>query len=175
MEVKKHKQKSELREWIESAAFAVILALLIKFFLFEFVLVEGNSMFPTLHDNDRLVVTKIQYFFDEPKFEDIIILNYSDSVEFVKRVIGKPGDSIEIKDSVVYLNNEPLKETYINTESYADFEKVIIPKGTYFVLGDNRNNSRDSRFEDVGFINEDEIVGKVVFRIYPFNHMGIIE
>jgi signal peptidase I len=173
--MREKKQKSEIREWLESAAVAVVLALLIKFFLFEFVLVEGSSMYPTLHDNDRLIVTKIQYFFDEPHFKDIIILNYSDSVEFVKRVIGTPGDTVEIKNSVVYLNNEPLKETYINSEQYADFEQIVVPKGTYFVLGDNRNNSKDSRFEDVGFISEDEIVGKVVYRVYPFNSMGEIE
>lgn len=173
--MREKKQKSEIREWIESAVVAVVLALLIKFFLFEFVLVEGSSMYPTLRDNDRLIITKIQYFFDEPHFKDIIILNYSDNVEFVKRVIGTPGDSVEIKNSVVYLNNEPLKEKYINSEQYPDFEQIVVPKGTYFVLGDNRNNSKDSRFEDVGFVKQNDIVGKVVYRVYPFNSMEAIK
>lgn len=168
------KEKSEIREWLEAAAIAIILALVIKFFIFEFVLVDGSSMYPTLHDNDRLLVTKIQYYFHEPEFEDIVILNYSKNIEFVKRIIGKSGDSVEIKNSIVYLNGEALDEPYINNESYADFPQVIVPKDTYFVLGDNRANSKDSRFEDVGFISKDVIVGRVVFRIYPFNTIGTI-
>ncbi|MFZ7132079.1 MAG: signal peptidase I [Eubacteriales bacterium] len=173
--MKQKRQKSEIREWIESAAIAIILALIIKFFFFEFVLVEGSSMLPTLHNSDRLMVTKIQYYFHEPEFGDIVILNYSESVEFVKRVIGKEGDTIEIKNSVVYLNNEALEEAYINQEPYSDFPLVVIPKDTFFVMGDNRINSRDSRSEDVGFIKKDEIVGKVVFRIYPFDRLGKVE
>ena len=169
------KKKSELREWLEAGTIAIILAVVIKMFLFEFVLVEGSSMYPTLHNNDRLMVTKVQYYFHEPEFEDIVILNYSDSVEFVKRVIGKAGDTIEVKNSVVYLNGEALDEPYISDQPYPDFAKVVVPKGTYFVMGDNRVDSRDSRYEDVGFISKDEIVGKVVFRIYPLNQMGVIK
>ncbi|MFZ7119802.1 MAG: signal peptidase I [Eubacteriaceae bacterium] len=168
------KSKNELREWIVSAGIAIILALIIKFFLFEFVLVDGNSMYPTLNDNDRLVVAKIQYFFHEPEFGDIVILNYDKNTEFVKRVIGKAGDSIEIEDSIVYLNGDALDEPYINNEEYSEFEQVVVPTGTYFVMGDNRNHSKDSRFNDVGFVKEEDIVGKVVFRIYPFNNMGVI-
>ncbi|MPW26064.1 signal peptidase I [Alkalibaculum sp. M08DMB] len=169
------KEKSEIREWLESAAIAVVLALLIKFFLFEFVMVDGNSMYPTLNHNDRLIVTKIQYYFGEPEFDDVVILNYNNNVEFVKRIIGRPGDTVEIRDSIVYLNNEPLEEDYINTEPYLDFDQVVVPRDTYFVLGDNRNNSRDSRYSDVGFVSEDKIIGKVLFRIFPFNNIGTIE
>lgn len=168
------KSKNEMREWIVSAGIAIILALIIKFFLFEFVLVDGDSMYPTLNDNDRLVVGKIQYFFHEPEFGDIVILNYDKNTEFVKRVIGKAGDSIKIKDSIVYLNGDALDEPYINDEEYSEFKQVVVPTGTYFVMGDNRNHSKDSRFIDVGFVKEEDIVGKVVFRIYPFNNMGVI-
>ena len=175
------KEKSEIREWLESAAIAIVLALLIKFFLFEFVLVDGRSMEPTLHNGDRLIVTKFQYQFDDPKFQEIIILEYdpkdfSDKkVEFVKRIIGLPGDTVEIRDSIVYINNKPLEEDYTNTDLYPDYEKVTVPEGSYFVLGDNRANSMDSRYEEVGFVKEDEIVGKVVYRVYPFKDFGKIE
>lgn len=172
--MRKKRQKNEIREWLESALIAIVLALFIKTFLLEFVLVEGNSMYPTLHNNDRLIVTKVQYYFSKPQFNDIIILNYDNNIEFVKRVIGMPGDTVEIKDSVVYINNEPLKEPYINSEPYLDFDKVVVPEGSYFVLGDNRNNSRDSRFNDVGYIDEDDIIGKVVYRIFPLKTIGVI-
>lgn len=168
------KEKSEIREWLESAAIAVVLALIIKFFLFEFVLVDGDSMFPTLHDGDRLIVNKLEYRIGDPEFQDIIILNYNSQLEFVKRIIGMPGDTIEIKDSIVYVNGKPLQEDYIDSEPILDFAKVTVPEGSYFVLGDHRNNSKDSRYEDVGFVKKDEIVGKVVYRVYPFDDFGKI-
>ncbi len=172
------KEKSEIREWLESAAIAVVLALIIKFFLFEFVLVDGASMFPTLHDGDRLIVNKLEYRLNNPQFQDIIILEYnteSTHIEFVKRIIGMPGDTVAIRDSIVYINGTPLEEDYINTEAYPDYPEVIVPEGSYFVLGDNRNHSKDSRYEDVGFVEEDEIVGKVVYRVYPFEDFGKIK
>lgn len=175
--LKEKKEKSEIREWLESAAIAVVLALIIKFFLFEFVLVDGASMFPTLHDGDRLIVNKLEYRLKDPQFKDIIILEYNTKdvhVEFVKRIIGMPGDTVAIQDSVVYVNGRPIEEEYINKEMYPDYREVTVPKGAYFVLGDNRNNSKDSRYEDVGFVKEDEIVGKVVYRVYPFDDFGKI-
>lgn len=175
--MKSKKEKSEIREWLESVAIAVVLALIIKFFLFEFVLVDGNSMFPTLHDGDRLIVNKLEYRLNDPKVQDIIILEYNTEivhVEFVKRIIGMPGDTIAIRDSIVYINGIPLEEDYINTEAYPDYPEVTVPEGSYFVLGDNRNNSKDSRYEDVGFVKKDEIVGKVAYRVYPFDDFGKI-
>ncbi|NTW71712.1 MAG: signal peptidase I [Eubacteriaceae bacterium] len=169
------KPKSEAREWIESAAIAIALALLIKFFIFEFVLVEGSSMNPTLENGDRLVVTKYQYYFSEPEYSDIIILKYTNSIEFVKRVVAEGGDTIEIKDMVIYVNGKPVAEDYTDGSVYPDFKKTVVPKGSYFVLGDNRDNSRDSRFADVGFISKEDIVGKVMFRLYPFDKIGKID
>ena len=97
----------ELKEWIQSAVIAIVLAFIIKMFLFDFVMVQGSSMFPTLVEGDRLIVNKIGYTIGEPDYGDIVILSYSESVEYVKRVIGKGGDTIEIKDMVVYRNGEP--------------------------------------------------------------------
>ena len=164
----------ELKEWIQSAVIAIVLAFIIKMFLFDFVMVQGSSMFPTLVEGDRLIVNKIGYTIGEPEYGDIVILSYSDSVEYVKRVIGKGGDTIEIKDMVVYRNGEPLEEDYINTDPYEDFSKVTVPIGTYFVMGDNRANSSDSRYPSLGFVERDAIDGKVIFRIWPLSEIGTV-
>ncbi len=164
----------ELKEWIQSAVIAIVLAFIIKMFLFDFVMVQGSSMFPTLVGGDRLIVNKIGYTIGEPDYGEIVILSYSDSVEYVKRVIGKSGDTIEIKDMVVYRNGEPLAEDYINTDAYEDFSKVTVPSGAYFVMGDNRANSSDSRYSSLGFVERDAIDGKVIFRIWPLSEIGLV-
>lgn len=167
--------KMEIKEWVQSALIAVILAFIIKMFLFDFVMVQGSSMFPTLEEGDRLIVNKIGYLIGEPDYGDIVILSYTDSIEYVKRVIAKGGDTIAIKDMVVYLNGEPLDENYINTDPYEDFAEVTVPEGKYFVMGDNRANSSDSRYQSLGFVDEDDIDGKVFFRLWPFNKIGFVE
>lgn len=167
--------KTEIKEWVQSALIAIILAFIIKMFLFDFVLVQGSSMFPTLEEGDRLIVNKIGYTIGEPAYGDIVILSYSDNIEYVKRVIAMSGDTIEIKDMVVYLNGESLDENYINFKPYDDFKAVTVPEGSYFVMGDNRANSSDSRFSALGFVDEKDIDGKVVFRLWPFDAIGGIK
>lgn len=169
------KEKSEVREWIQSIAIAVVLAFIIKFFLFDFVLVQGSSMFPTLETGDRLILNKIEYSVGSPDYGDIVVLNYSKNVEYVKRVIAKGGDTISIKDQVVYLNGEALDEPYVNTDPYEDFEEVTVPEGKYFVMGDNRANSSDSRYQSLGFVDEDAIIGHVIFRFWPFSAFGVVK
>ncbi|URN82972.1 signal peptidase I [Acetobacterium wieringae] len=164
----------ELKEWIQSAVIAIVLAFIIKMFLFDFVMVQGSSMFPTLVEGDRLIVNKIGYTIGEPDYGDIVILSYSDSIEYVKRVIGKGGDTIAIKDMVVYRNGEPLEEDYINPDPYEDFAEVTVPMGTYFVMGDNRANSSDSRYPSLGFVERDAIDGKVIFRIWSLSEIGTV-
>ncbi len=167
--------KTEIKEWVQSALIAIILAFIIKMFLFDFVLVQGSSMFPTLEEGDRLIVNKIGYTIGEPAYGDIVILSYSDNIEYVKRVIAMSGDTIEIKDMVVYVNGDPLDENYINLKPYEDFKAVTVPEGTYFVMGDNRANSSDSRFSALGFVDEKDIDGKVIFRLWPFDAIGRVE
>ena len=168
------KEHSEAREWIQSIIIAVVLAFVIKMFLFDFVLVQGSSMHPTLENGDRLIINKIEYRLGEPDYGDIVILNYSSSVEYVKRVIAKGGDTIAIKDQVVYVNGEPIDEPYVNTDPYGDFPEVTVPEGTYFVMGDNRENSTDSRSLMVGFVPVKNIMGKAVWRIWPFSKFGSV-
>ena len=165
-------KKSEVKEWVQSISFAIIVAFVIKFFIFDFAYVDGQSMYPTLDGGDRLIVSKFTYFLNEPDYGDIVILHYKQNVEYVKRVIGKSGDSLEIVDNVVYRNGKALTESYINDEPYPDFPLTTVPDNSYFVMGDNRAHSSDSRSPSLGFVNRSAIIGKVVFRMLPLSHAG---
>lgn len=166
----------ELYEWTQAIAVAVVLALLINQFLFAIVQVEGSSMVPTLHDKERLVVTKLLY---KPKQHDIVIIK-SDVLKkhIVKRVIALPGQEVNIdsKTGDVYVDGVLQEEPYIKEKinparigtKYA--YPFVIPEDTVFVMGDNRNNSQDSR--SIGVIPYSEIVGKASLRIMPFHKFG---
>lgn len=166
------KKSSEAWEWIVSIAIAVVLAFVIKIFLFDFVVVQGSSMYPTLENGDRLILNKIEYRLGDPDYGDIVVLSHDAKSEWVKRIIGKGGDTIEIRNQVVYRNGEALDEPYINTEPYEDFNAVTVPDGMYFVMGDNRANSSDSRYTSLGFVDREQIIGHVVFRFWPFDKLG---
>lgn len=170
-------KKNEWLEWIQAIVIAIVIAFVIKFFFFEIIEVDGNSMYPTLHNKDRLVVNKISYILHEPEVGDIVTFAYpSDtSVDFIKRIVAKEGDIVEIKDNHLYINGEKKTEPYINEKEMADFSEVTVPENSFFVLGDNRNNSRDSRYIDVGFLKEDDIKGKAVFRMWPLESIGILK
>ncbi len=161
--------KSQTREWIESVVIAVILAIIIKAFVFETVLVDGSSMLPTLKSKDRLAVNKIGYRLDRPQYGDIVVFEYpaDPSLIFIKRVIGIEGDRIEVRNHRVYINGTELEEPYVNEKPLGNYPETVVPPDTVFVLGDNRNDSRDSRFADVGFVPLDNIRGEAVIRMWP--------
>ena len=168
-------EKNEAMEWIKSIATAVIIAFLIKTFIFNTTYVVGNSMFPTLHEKDRLFSNKISLYFSEPKRGDIVVLEAPDEVkkDYIKRVIGLGGDRVEIKEGLVYLNGELLKEDYLEDDAYThiyDESYWEIPEDNLFVLGDNRNPgaSKDSRV--FGYIPIDSIKGITGFRYFPINN-----
>ncbi|MQM72788.1 MAG: signal peptidase I [Eubacteriaceae bacterium] len=175
---KKRKENEEesasIKDWIISILIAVGIAIVIKMFFFDFVVVQGPSMQPTLHQGQRLVINKIEYRVGEPDYGDIVVLRFSPGVDYVKRVIAKGGDTIEIKNMKVYRNGKLLKESYISQEPYGDYPKTTVPKGKYFVMGDNRANSSDSRFTSLGFVDSKDMIGHVVFRFWPFNKWGTI-
>lgn len=169
---KKEKRKNEVFEWIKSILFAVIIAIIIKTFIFNTTYVLGNSMYPTLHEKDRLFTNKILYIVDEPSRGDIVVLHAPDerNKDYIKRVIGIEGDVVRITDGSVYLNDKKLDEEYVSPNSYTNEElQIEVGKGEVFVLGDNRlkNASKDSRY--FGTVDIDEITGKAFFRYYPFN------
>jgi signal peptidase I len=170
------KPKSQLRELIETVGSAVIIAALIMIFIARAYTVNGDSMLPTLHHGERLLIDKISYRFIEPSRGEIIVFkNPSNTREqFVKRVIGLPGDKVAIIQGVVYINDQPIEEDYTLAPARIGFAPQIVPEGTYFVLGDNRNNSEDSRFSRVGFLPRELIVGRAVWCYWPLNQIDLM-
>lgn len=163
----------------------IVIAVAIIIIIMQFIrptLVVGNSMEGTLNDNDYLFMSKQAYLLSDIERGDIVVFRRdlpSDNegeIYLIKRVIGLPGDLVEIKDGMVFVNELELSEPYIN-EDYTPglLSEVIVPKGKYFVLGDNRSHSTDSRSAVVGFVGEKEIKGKAVFRMLPLKGIGAIE
>lgn len=178
MEKKKPDFKKDILEWVLSIIIAVVIALLLRTYVFEQVKVIGSSMEPTLKENDRLVAVKLKY---NPKQGDIIILNPPKMIDgpYIKRIIAVGGQTVNIDyDShKVYVDNKELKEDYIKepTSYKGDVSFPIkIPKDYVFVMGDNRNESKDSRISSVGLIPNNKILGKVIIRIWPLDKFGLI-
>ncbi len=159
----------EARDWIVSIGVAVVLAFLIRTFIVELYIVDGPSMRPTLESHERLVVNKFIYRLRPPEHGEILVFRYprDPSRDFIKRVIAVPGDSIEIKDQRVFVNDQLLSEPYILDKTLSTYPKAVVPEGTVFVMGDNRNNSEDSRFVDVGFVPYELIKGKALLVFWP--------
>ncbi len=155
--------------WVLAIVVAVAAAFLIRTFLFEIIMVDGPSMQPTLHTDERLAVEKVTRYGGLPQRGEIIIVHYPDGTNrnYVKRVIGLPGETIEVKDSTVYVNGQALNEEYVSDEPYQDMPAVLVPADSVFVMGDNRANSMDSRM--VGAIQHDRIVGHAMAVIFPFS------
>ncbi len=164
--MKKHK---ELISWVITIAAAVLIAVLLNAFVFKIVVVNKTSMVPTLNSGDKVFLSKITYTFSEPKSGDIIVFSRDNDPEtyYIKRVIGLPGDTIDILDGKVYRNGVELNEPYI-AEITEDTLSVTVPEGEYFVMGDNRNLSVDSKNPQFGNAKRENILGKVVFSISPF-------
>ena len=161
--------------------FKLVIVVFIILFLMIYVVsvtqVVGSSMIPNLHDGDVLILSKANYRIFDVKRGDIISLDYEDTKYLIKRVIGLPGDDVDIIDNQLYINGEVYKEDYLNEGlNYADFSLqdlgyATIPEDYYLVLGDNREDSIDSR--EIGLISKDEINGKIVLRIWPINKISI--
>jgi signal peptidase I len=170
----------ELKEWIKDILIAVIVAVIILQFI-KPTFVRETSMLPTLQEYNFLFLSKQSYTFGEPRNGDIIVFHTDlktasgDEKMLIKRVIGLPGDTINIEEGSVSVNGEVLSEPYILEPYTAGYVKdLVVPEGDLFVMGDNRQNSIDSRDPDVGFVKIDDVYGKAVFRIYPFNEIGTL-
>lgn len=166
--------------WIWSFIVAFIIVGGVYFFLGRPFTVSGASMYPTLHNGDRMVLSKVG---DIHRFDVVILKAPDENVEYIKRVIGMPGDTVEMKSGVLYINGKKVDQPFINTEALVkqtvfmdDFTlesltgESKVPEGKYFVLGDNRGVSKDSRM--IGFIDRSAIEGKAVFTIWPFGRIG---
>jgi len=159
----------ELIAWFKTLASAAVYATLIVTFGFQVARVEGMSMAPTLEDQDRLIVNKLIYRFEEPRRSDIVMLYYplDPDKSFVKRVIGEEGDTVRVVDGRVIVNDVSVPDDYVPSEfrSHDDWGPQVIPEGYYFVMGDHRNNSSDSRHW--GYVPKRYIIGKVQLRWWP--------
>lgn len=176
---KNRKEKITLQQeiigWLKLVIIAVVVAISVNNLVIINAEVPSGSMENTIHEGSRMIGFRLSYVFSKPKRGDIIIFKYpeDESQNFVKRVIGTPGDTVEVKMGIVYINGKTLKEDYVYFEgnvisSKGDFPATKVPNGCYFVMGDNRNNSLDSRFwEKTHFVKEDEILGKAIFSYYP--------
>jgi signal peptidase I len=167
--------KDELVAWVKTLFSAAVYATLIVTFGFQVARVEGQSMAPTLADQDRLIVNKLAYRIGEPRRGDIVMLYYPINPEksFVKRVIAEENDVVRIVDGRVYVNDVPLRDDYVPPEyrSHDDFGPQAVQEGYYFVMGDHRNNSSDSRHW--GMVPKKYIIGKVQVRWWPVPHARI--
>ncbi|MBR4904661.1 MAG: signal peptidase I [Selenomonadaceae bacterium] len=166
----------EVRSWIVSITSAVIVAALIRYFIVELYIVDGPSMQPTLQDGERLVVNKFIYHVRAPLKGEVIIFRYprDHSRDFVKRVIAVGGDTIEITDGHVFVNDALVNEDYISEKTRTEYPKQTVPEGTLFVCGDNRRNSLDSRFPDVGFVPVELVKGKAAIIFWPLDNVATL-
>lgn len=173
------KNKSALREWIETIITSGILAAFIIIFVVQSFVVQGQSMEPTLHNGERLFVNKFIYRFTEPKRGDIIVLTPKGApkTKYIKRVIGLPGDTVTIENKQVRVNGEVLKEDYVDVLVGENYGTYKVPEGHVFVLGDNRHfrASSDSRFaQPVGYVDYDSISGKAAVVYWPVTRIRLL-
>ncbi len=173
----------ELFDWLETFAFAFAFVILFFTFIMKVVTVDGSSMFPTLHDGDRLIISNVLY---TPESGDIVVVERKNADPIIKRVIATEGQTLDIdfENWVVTVDGEVVDEPYINREHFLAGENmynykayeypITIGPDCVFVMGDNRNRSMDSRDPQLGQINESQIIGRVLVRIYPFNKLGVV-
>lgn len=171
--------------WLRTILFAIVLALAFRSFLFASYIVDGKSMEPTLSDGNLLMVNKVLYDWQDVNHGDVIVFHANENEDYVKRVIGLPGDTIEYKNDTLYLNGKKVEEPYLDPYRKNDgkpltrdftLEEITggvkeVPEGRIFVLGDNRRESLDSRY--FGFVPIETIVGKVDVRYWPINQLAL--
>ena len=186
--MKSEGNKTSFFDWVKGIALTFILFALIRHFIFIPIVVDGDSMLPTLHDEDRVFVNKFSRFVSDYERFDVVVFTVDD-VRYVKRIIGLPGDTVQYEDDELYINGEQVPELFIQEAKDAmhkygkvtyDFtleellQEQVVPAGHYFVLGDNRLYSLDSRDVRIGFIPKKNIEGCVEFTMFPFDHMKMI-
>ncbi|SDC19357.1 signal peptidase I [Pelagirhabdus alkalitolerans] len=175
---------NEIISWIKAIVISLVIVLVVREFVMTPSIVKGDSMLPNLSDGDRIIISKLHTI---NRFDEIAFMSPDTNDNYVKRVVGMPGDRVQIIDDILYINGTPYEEAYLDdleaplieegffTRDF-DLERdqgyQVVPEGFYFVLGDNRPISRDSR--DFGIIEKDSVIGEVIFRIWPLEGVGTI-
>ena len=177
---KVQQEENPVVEIAKTLATAFVLAIGIRTLVAEARYIPSSSMEPTLEINDRLIIEKISYRFRKPQRGDVVVFSPTDTLReqnfkdaFIKRVIGLPGETVEVKGGTVYINGEPLREKYIEESPEYRYGPVEVPRDRYLVLGDNRNNSYDSHYW--GFVPRHNLIGRAVVRFWPLNRLGSLD
>ncbi len=178
--VKTSTEENPVVEIVKTLATAFILAIGIRTLVAEARYIPSSSMEPTLEINDRLIIEKISYRFKTPQRGDVVVFSPTDKLKeqnfkdaFIKRVIGLPGETVEVKGEKVYVNGKALREKYIEEAPEYTYGPVTVPQGQYLVLGDNRNNSYDSHYW--GFVPRKNLIGRAIVRFWPINRLGSLD
>lgn len=178
--------KREIMEWVISIVVGLLIVIVVTKFIGVSYTVSGSSMHPTFQDRNKVIVSKISKSMNHIDNGDVVVFHEDSKRDFIKRVIGTPGDTVEYKGDQLYVNNKKVSEPYLDynkkhkqgqylTGSFKSSQikgsngEMKLPKDKYLVLGDNRQNSIDSRFDVVGLVDKKQLVGKVVWRYWPFN------
>jgi signal peptidase I len=171
------KLKHWLFDWTETILVAFILALVIRAFFVQVFWIPSSSMEPTLDIQDRIIVNKVTYHFREPRRQEVVVFREvapegSPKRDIIKRVMGLSGEVLQVKDGVIFIDGKKVLESHPMHNDFADFGPVAIPEDHYFVMGDNRPASADSRFW--GFLPKENLIGPAILRIWPISKLGLI-
>ncbi|GAK11249.1 signal peptidase I [Geomicrobium sp. JCM 19039] len=177
----------EIWDWVKTFVIVILIVLIVRTFFFANYMVHGESMMPTIESGERLIINKVGYHISEPDRFDLIVFHADEESDYIKRVIGLPGDQISYHNDTLFINDEEIPEDYLHeavasaeggpftrdfTLSELNLGEEVVPDDQLFVLGDNRRNSLDSR--QIGFVSYDDIVGKANIRYWPVSDFSII-
>lgn len=170
-EERKQAIKKEVMEYIRMIVFVIVVVFVMNNVVLINAKIPSESMEKTIMTNDRIFGFRLAYQFQDPERYDIVIFKYPDDPQelFIKRIIGLPGETVEIREGKVYIDDseKPLDDSFCPEQPLGDFGPYTVPEDSYFMLGDNRNYSKDSRFWEIKYVDEDQIVGKALIRYFP--------
>lgn len=185
------REPNEWFDWIKIIVVALLLALIVRKFFFSPIIVDGPSMQPTLYDQDKMIVNKFIYYMKEPERFDIVIFHANEEKDFIKRVIGLPGEHVKVEDNILYIDGEEVEQPFLEKDQDSEviypiitndftLEQLsdhydVIPEGHVLVLGDNRTNSTDSRSASLGLVSMKQIVGKTSFVFWPLERLHVVK